>query len=111
MLKTIRSSLLAQAIAFVLVFSVFYLVESRSYSESTYFETLLAYFIWLPVFWDGIPGGFLTYILLAFVAIVSLALSSRDTLRPWALPLFNVTALLWTLFPWLTYQLGDYRGP
>ena len=110
-LKSPRWSLLTQAVMFAVVFTVSFLVESRSDPEAHYFESLLAYVTWVPAFWDGIPGGLLTYILLALTAIVALAFSSRSTSRTWSLPLFNVSAFLWTLFPFLTYQLGDYRGP
>ena len=110
MLKSVQSSLLAQAFVFALVFTGFFVVESRPYSES-FFDSLLAYVTWVPAMWGGVLGGFLSYILLILVAIVSLALSARDALRRWALPLFNISAFLWTLFPWISYQFGDYRGP
>ncbi len=110
-LKSPKWSLLAQAIIFVGVFSVFFALESHTDPEAGYFESLLAYVTWVPAFWDGIPGGFLTYILLAGVAIVSMILSFRSAPRAWSLPIFNISAFLWTLFPCVTYQLGDYRGP
>lgn len=110
MLKSVQSSLLAQAFVFALVFIGFYVVESRPYSES-FFDSLLAYVTWVPAMWGGILGGLIIYLLLAIVAIVSLTLSARDYRRRWTLPLFNISAFLWTLFPWISYQFGDYRGP
>ena len=110
-LKSPKWSLLAQAVIFVVVFGVFFAIEARSDSEARFFESLFAYVTWVPAMWDGMPGGFLSYVLLTLVALASLAASSRSTLRAWSLLLFNISAFLWTLFPCLTYHLGDYRGP
>lgn len=110
-LKSPRSSLLAQTAIFVGVFGVFFATEFRTDSEARVFGSLFAYVTRVPAMWDGIPDGFLIYILLAHIAIGSLAASSEKALRTWALPLFDASALLWTLFPCLTYHLGEYRGP
>jgi len=110
-LKSPKRCLLTQGIIFAGVFGVFFVIEARTDTEAHFFESLFAYVTWVPAMWDGIPGGFGVYILLALVALASLAASFRSELQAWSLPLFNISAILWTLFPCLTYHLGDYRGP
>lgn len=109
--NSLKASLIIQGVAFFLVFTVFHFANSSPDWEVGYSDDLLAYVTWVPAFWDGIPGGILTYITLSVMTILSFALSARESFRQWSLPLFHIFALQWSLFPCMTYQLGDYRGP
>ncbi|MGK0189509.1 MAG: hypothetical protein ACI9R3_005326 [Verrucomicrobiales bacterium] len=82
MLKPIKSSLLVQALGFILVFAGFFVVESRSSSGVGFDNSLLVYITWMPAMWGGIVGGFPAYFLLILAAVVSLALPR--TLTPHA---------------------------
>jgi hypothetical protein len=110
--RLIKISLVAQSLIFALCFGVYWLTECRPDSGLADIpEDLLYYLTWLPSMWDGIPGQFLTYLLLGIFSLVALVLSVRGFRRYWAVTAFNLFSLLWSLFPLLNLHIGDYRGP
>jgi hypothetical protein len=110
--RLIKLSLAVQSLIFALCFGVYWFTECRPESGLEDIPgDLLFYLTWLPSMWDGIPGQFLTYLLLGILSLVALFLSVRGSRRYWAVLVFNLLSLLWSLFPLLNLRIGDYRGP
>ena len=110
--NSIKISLAVQSLIFALCFGFYWFTECRPDSGLADIpEDILFYLTWLPSMWDGIPGQFLTYLVLALLSIVALIVSFQVSCRSWAVAAFNVLASLWSLFPVLNLNIGDYRGP